>query len=170
VAHEQFEGLFVPPLITSPSDVTRLRREILALDNYLEQESLRTPGAPQAKLPKTSRLLDELATSNGLNLLEKATRQHLTDFLTDVYEHAPVVHISFATDPSSAFMQKVVQWFRQNIHPSVLVRIGLQPTIAAGCVVRTTNQYFDFSLRQHLKKHQPELLAALKAEETVQGG
>ena len=148
----------------TPTDVSRLRREIAALENYMEQEALRHPGAPQAKLPKTSRLLDELAQSNNLNLLEQSTRQHLDGFLADVAAHAPVVHISFAADPSSAFLQKIVLWFRQNVHPGVLIRVGLQPTIAAGCAVQTTNQYFDLSLRRQLQAHRDDLIAHLRAK------
>lgn len=159
---QKHANVHVPSLITSPADVSRLRREITALDNYLEQESLRA-GGQQVKLPKTSRVLDELAIANKLNLLDKATRQSLAAFLEDLAKNAPVVHISFASDPSSAFMQKIVHWLRENINPSILVRVGLQPNIAAGCVVRTTNKYFDFSLRQYLRKHETDLLAAIKS-------
>jgi hypothetical protein len=36
-----------------------------------------------------------------------------------------------------------------------LVRVGLQPNIGAGCVVRTTNKSFDFSLRRFFdSKHE----------------
>ena len=88
---QQTPNLSVPALITTPADVSRLRREIMALDNYLAQEALRTPGQPQAKLPKTSRILDELTISNKLNLLDKTTRQYLVGFLDDIALHAPVV-------------------------------------------------------------------------------
>jgi hypothetical protein len=162
MVHNKFAGITVPAIITSPADVSRLHREVAALDEYLHQENLRTPGQASAKLPRTSHLLDELVASNKLNLLEAETRRHLLDFLADVAANAPVVHISFAVDPSAAFLQKIVHWFRQNIHPSVLIRVGLQPSIAAGCVVRTTNRYYDFSLREYFKKSQPLLIKTLE--------
>ncbi len=152
----------VPSLITTPADVARLRREVAALDEYLAQEALRAPGQPQQHLPKTSRMLEDIASANKLNLLDKTTRQRLLAFLDEVAAHAPVVHISFAADPPAAFMQRIVLWFRQNVHPATLVRVGLQPNLAAGCVLRTTNKYFDLSLRQTLEKHQPDLVAAIK--------
>lgn len=160
--HDELAGLRVPALITSPSDVARLHREIGALHEYLEQQKYRPSGQPAAILPKVSLLLDELAQSNKLNLLESATREHLIAFLKDLAEHAPVLHISFATDPSPDFLQKIVLWLRQNIHTSILVQVGMQPTIAAGCVVRTTNKYFDLSLRRSFAKHGDELIKALK--------
>lgn len=167
MAHERFAGLSVPNLIATPTDVSRLRREVQAVDEYLRSQQLRTPGEPMSKLPKTSRLLDELTSANQLNLLDGDTRQHIAEFLADVAKNAPVVHISFASDPSSAFMQKIVTWFRENVHPSVLIRVGLQPGIAAGCVVRTTNKYFDLSLRHHLLKERRSLVEALHSPVTV---
>lgn len=155
--------LRVPALIASPSDVSRLCREMQALDDYLRDRALRSPGQPTEKLPKTTRLLDELANENSLNLLDEAVRGQLTAFLADMAANAPVVHISFAADPSSAALQKVVLWFRQNVHPRILVRVGLQPGIAAGCIVRTTNRYFDCSLGQRLQQSRQLLLDALAA-------
>ena len=155
--------LTLPLLVTSPADVSRLKREVAALSDYLHQQALRTPGTTQAQLPKVSRMLDELAAANGLNLLDAAARDRLAAFLQDTTAQAPVIHMSFAVDPSSAFLQKIVQWFRQTIHPAVLIRVGLQPSIAAGCTVQTTNQYFDLSLRRYLQDHRQLLVDSLVA-------
>lgn len=160
-AANKLTGLRVPALIMSPVDVSRLRREVTALDDYMRQQVLRQSGQPTPALPKVSRLLDELASSNKLNLLDSETRQHLAAFLTDVATNAPVVRISFAVDPSSGFLQKIVEWFRREVHPAVLVRVGLQPGIAAGCIVQTTNRYFDLSLQHYLQSHRNLLLDAL---------
>jgi hypothetical protein len=72
--------------------------------------------------------------------------------------------MSFATDPSSAFTAKIVTWLRASIAPNVLLEVGLQPTIAAGCIVRTTNKIFDLSLRQHFADAESVLLEALEHE------
>ena len=160
--HDKLAGLRVPSLITSPTDVSRLHREISALHEHRQQQKLRADNQFVAALPKTSILLNELAESNKLDLRDAATREHLIAFLSDVAQNAPVLHISFATDPSAAFLQKVVKWLRQNIHSSILVQVGMQPTIAAGCVVRTTNKYFDLSLRRSFAKHGDDLVKALK--------
>lgn len=151
----------VPLQIVSPADVTRLRREIAALNDFMRQNELR--GQPGARLPRTSRLMEELTIANKLDLASLETRKNLDAFLADLLARAPVIHISFSTDPSSAFMDKIVQWFRTSIHPSILIRVGLQPNIAVGCVVRTTNQYFDLSLKENFKKHRGELMQRLEA-------
>jgi hypothetical protein len=154
-------SLKLPPLVMTPTDITRLLREIGMLDEYLRQQALRTPGQPTAKLPKTSRLLDELTETNGMNLLDAQIRGQLATLLKDLSLHAPVVQVSFAVDPSSAFLQKIVLWFRENAGQPVLIRVGLQPAIAAGCAVRTPNKSFDFSLRQHLLRQRHYLRDAL---------
>lgn len=161
--HEQSgrQAFTLPTLVSSPSDISRVRRELEALDNYLEAQRLREPGTPMDHLPKLSRMLNELTEINNLNLLHHTVRRELEEYLDKVRTEAPVIHVSFASDPSSSSMQKIVEWLRQNIRPDVLVHVGLQPGIVAGCVVRTTNRYFDFSLRKHLQDQAPFLLDAL---------
>ena len=122
-------------------------------------------------MPKLSRLLDDLSQTNNLNLLHESVRGELKAYLEDIAAHAPVIHLSFAADPSSASLQKVVVWLRENIRSDVLVRVGLQPAIVAGCVVRTTNHYFDFSLKHYLDQNRDRLVGALTkpAEEATDG-
>ncbi|HSH55760.1 MAG TPA: hypothetical protein VK983_02970, partial [Candidatus Limnocylindrales bacterium] len=99
-----------------------------------------------------------------MNLLRKTDREKLLKYLSALLDKAPVLHMSFASDPSAAFMDKLVVWLRQNIHPQVLVRIGLQPSVAAGCILRTANKEYDFSLRQALDDQKPLLIAKLHEE------
>jgi F0F1-type ATP synthase delta subunit len=58
--------------------------------------------------------------------------------------------MSFASEPSAKSLGTLVDWLRTNIHPQVVVSVGIQPSIAAGCIVRTPNRQYDFSLRQSL--------------------
>lgn len=154
--------LQLPLAVVSPVDVGRLHRELAALDEFLNQAALRNPGAKTA-LPRTSKLLEELAKQNQLNLLIAKNRQLLLAFIMPVDSKMPVLHISFAADPSPVFLNKLVGWLRREIHPFVLVQIGLQPSIAAGCVLRTPSKYFDFSLRRHFKEKRGELIKRLEA-------
>lgn len=152
--------IILPTNVTGRMDVGRLVREVEALDNFLEQASVRQPGTPM-KMPKTSKLLDEMLESNKINALVEEDRKRLLNFLITVRAKAPVLHISFSADPSPVFSQKLVTWLRQNIHPLVLLQIGKQPNIGAGCVVRTTNKYFDLSLKQHFAKQQALLMSKI---------
>lgn len=152
--------LELPIIIFGTAEVHRLQRELEVLEDFLRQTAIRTPGK-QPQLPRTSRILETLAGNNNLNLLLEKERATLKQFLQDVTAKAPVIHMSFASDPSAAFTAKVVAWFRTNIHPYALVRLGLQPTLAAGCVVRTPNKVFDFSLRNRFYEKRDVLLSSL---------
>lgn len=152
--------LELPALIFGPIEVRRLARELEALEDYLEQAAIRDKGK-QPPLPKTTRLLDALAANNNLNLLVAENRTVLKNFLAQIDTSAPVIHVSFATDPSSAFAVKIVAWLRVNIHPHALLHLGLQPSIAAGCIVRTSNKSFDFSLRNRFHEQRQLLLNAI---------
>lgn len=162
MAHEQ--NLSLPNIAVGRSEVVRLQRELEALGEYLHQAALRKTPAADIKLPKTSRLLDEFMTMNKFNLMHREDHEQAVAALQAVVEHAPRLHISFSTEPSSAFLVKLVDWLRQNISPTVLVQVGLQPGIAAGCVIRTPNRQFDLSLGQSFRRNRELLMRQLRGE------
>lgn len=153
----------LPLTIMTVVDLNRLSRELSGIEDFNLQSSVRSPGK-QPALPRTSRGLEELANQNNLNLLVDTDRETLKSQLDNLRLHAPVIHMSFAADPSPSFLAKVVTWLRNEIHPSIIVNVGLQPGLAGGCVVRTPNKYFDFSLRKHLQDSAQLLTKSLKEE------
>lgn len=155
----------LPAVIASPSDVKSLRRELEVLNDFMHQASLRK-GGKAVKMPQTSRLLDELADLTSANLLRQQDRDKLLKYLELLLKKAPVLHVSVASEPSVMFVEQLVLWLRANIHPQVLIRIGVQPAITAGCIVRTPNKQFDFSLRHTFDDRKGSLIDALKAAET----
>jgi len=160
------EKMTLPVQVASRVDVGRLLREVGELRNFLKQAAIREPGT-SIKLPKTSRLLDETVTSNKLNALIDADCARLETFLENIKSTAPILHMSFSSDPSPQFIQRLMAYLRKEIHPQVLLQIGLQPSIGAGCIVRTKNKYFDFSLRQRFEQQRELLLQKIKAIEQM---
>lgn len=148
------------------ADIGRLLRETESVDNFLKQAAIREPGTA-VKLPRTSRLYDEVVASNKLNMLQEDDRRKLYAVLQKIYKEAPVLHMSFGTDPSPVFLHRLVGWIRQNIHPQALLQIGLVPNIGAGCVVRTNNKFFNFSLRQRFTEARPMLISKLQGAAVV---
>jgi hypothetical protein len=165
VEHSDTAGpktLELPVTVAGPADVGRLVNEIETIDDTLLQLGIRS-GGTSTKLQKTSRLMDQTVHANKLNLLKQPDRTALREFLDDVKKRSPVVHISFSADPGPDFLDKLMTWLRREIHPSVLLTIGLQPNIGAGCIVRTTNKQFDFSLRQDFAGKRALLLEKIAA-------
>lgn len=155
--------LTLPIQATSRADIGRLLREVEQIDNFLKQAAIREPGT-SVKMPKTSRLLDEFVSSNDLNLLQDDDRKRVQKFLLMVKTKAPLLHMSFSVDPAPAFTQKLITWLRKEIHPLVLLQLGLQPNIGAGFVMRGTSKYYDFSLREHFRKQRPLLIDKLHGD------
>ncbi len=143
--------LKLPLGVVDQGDVMRLARELGALDDFFVGAAVRKAGSPQQP-PKTTRLLGQLAEANGANLLEKSDRAVLKLGLENLIENAPVVHMSFASEPSPKSVEPILDWFRRQVHPQTLLQVGLAPSIAAGCVLRTPNKFFDLSIRVHLQK------------------
>lgn len=146
---EQSDRFVLPVSIISPTDIARLKREIEAVDSFFQQSKIREGGAQQEAMPRLSKLMDQLAVENKLNILQDEHRAYVFKSLDILQASAPVMHISFSVDPPGSYVQKIVYWLRSNVHAQVLVTVGLQPNIGAGCIVRTTNRIFDFSLREY---------------------
>jgi hypothetical protein len=157
-------ALVLPLTVASPADVGRLIHELELIDDALLQLGLRK-GGTEVKMPVTSRLMDQTIQANKLNLLQKDDLAGLRQFLAEVKQKSPVLHISFSADPPPSFMEKLMAWLRREIHPTVMVTSGLQPNIGAGCIVRTANKQFDFSLRQDFMKKRELLLSRLAVPE-----
>jgi hypothetical protein len=147
--HKEGSALRLPFSIVTLANVNRLVRELEAVDDFLRQSALRQGGMP-VNLPRTGQLLGEFVAVNKLNLLKQEDITRAKTFMTTMQKRAPTIHISFSVEPTTAFINKLIIWLRQNIHPAVLLKIGLEPNLVVGCVVRTNNKEFDFSLKKHL--------------------
>ncbi len=153
--------LKLPSSVISQVDVARLLRELSSLDDFFVAAKARKGGTP-IQPPRLTRVLDQLARDNRYNLLDEQQRQKLAAELNLVLGKAPLLHISFAAEPPPRALERILLWLRENVHPQVLLQIGLQPTIAAGCVLRTPNQWFDMSMRSHLKQQKPYLVQLIQ--------
>lgn len=146
------EPLKLPSILIGLSDISRLTRELNSLNDYFAGAKARPAGTVSDQLPKVSRQLQAVTDDNKVNLLNEDERKKLQERLQVIYDKAPTMHISFAVEPSPKALEVILQWIRQNVHPQTLLNIGLQPGIAAGCMLRTSNKVFDMSLRSNLQK------------------
>ena len=158
----EHENSFKLPIsIVSPSDLKRVKRELDGVSEVMLQMEIRQPGEEQTKLPKMSKHLEDVAEINSLNLLHKDDREKLGEFMSALITAAPVIHMSFSAEPSNKFLNRLMQYLRDSFDPFILVTVGMAPAIGAGCIVRTTNKFFDLSLKQTLANHRQDLVKAL---------
>jgi len=62
----------------------------------------------------------------------------------------PEVHITLAALPNHAQRRTLVEWFRNNTVPGLLVSFVADRNLGGGLVVRTPNHVFNYSWRQEL--------------------
>lgn len=156
------EILKLPATIIGPADLARAKRDLDTYNDDQHQADLRIKKTGAAETVLAGRAISELAALNDADLTDDRSRRDLLTEVEKALKAAPTVTMSFAVDPSAAIMAKIVDWLRSSIHPQVLVRVGLQPNIAAGCVLRTSSKIYDFSLRHKLDEQRPLLIEGLR--------
>src|SRR3989344_9131647 len=146
--------------MTGRTDINRLLREL----EQIEQASISSAAAKGKEIPAPgpSNMLTQVATTNSYDLGRSDSRGELVAALAKIHDHAPLLHISFASEPSPKVVETLLQWLRSNIHIYALLQIGLAPAIGAGCVLRTPNKIFDLSLGASLQKQKPYLVQLIK--------
>lgn len=163
----------LPLQVVSQTDINRLLREL----ESLETELLKLKGQSslsdnqQRNLLRVTEQLAHIASLNKYDLKKTADRKQLLQKLIDIRDHAPLLHISFAAEPSPKVTETILGWLRSNVHRHVLLRIGLQPSIAVGCILRTPNKVFDLSLKSSFDRQKPffvEVIKGAAAAETKQ--
>jgi len=153
--------LILPLSIITPSDLNLVLNEINSLAEFILQESLKNKSS-EVKLPRVSKSLDNLASLNNLDLTKKADVDYLESQINDLQKKSPIIHVGFAVEPNILLLEKLSDWFRKNIDNYILLTIGLQPNIGAGITLRTTNKFFDLSVKNHFKQYIPQLVQFIK--------
>lgn len=153
--------LKLPTILASKQDITHVHRELRVFLDLVMQSIMRHDNP--IHYPAISSTLRALAVENQIDLRDETSCKQLLVQLEDLKHNAPAVHISFPVDPPAEVTQKIVTWLRKEVDPRIVIQVGLQPTIAAGIVLRTPNKQFDFSLRQHLYRNRDKLKEALAA-------
>jgi G3E family GTPase len=162
--------LALPAAVVSRADMTRLVRELETVDNELGQQKARHQGeSGRYHLPTMSQALTDFLTSNKIDISNDHARMDIKAQLRKLKDHAPVMHMTFATEVDPESMQYIAAWIRHELHPQALISVGLQPSLIAGVYVRTPNHVHDLSIRASMKDSRKLIVEALdKLKEPAQ--
>jgi hypothetical protein len=106
------------------------------------------PGAEATELGLDSQaLLQELPAAKRT---DPAAIEALADELEAALARGARVTLTLAAPASRRLREELVVWMRTNLKPNLLVDFHVNPDIAGGLVVRTTNHVYDFSFRHQL--------------------
>jgi len=106
------------------------------------------------------KILNELLALNNMNN-DTANLQKVLTQLEGYKQHAPRIRISFSQEPENDAYQKIISWFRSEIHPSVLIQVGVQPNIGGGFIMQTPARRYDMSLRTRILNSTDKFLEIL---------
>jgi F0F1-type ATP synthase delta subunit len=153
--------LKLPLSLATKQDVALIHRE---LSDYID-------AAVQIKIRKQkpdgsalSPALKDVVVLNQIDINNPQSAQQLLVALNELPKKSQVFHMSFATNPTPDVTQKLIEWFRKEINPRIILSVGVQPTIAAGVILKTQNRQYDFSLRKHLELNRSKLVEVLHHE------
>lgn len=161
----------LPPSIATQSDLRRVSNEVESINDALTSRDIheRVDHQPGADVVLSSQLQDFVET-NSLNIHDEHVRTEMIARLRQLKDSAPVIHITFASTARHEELAKVVEWIRQSVHPSAVLKVGLQPELIGGAYVRTTNKVFDMSVRSQLAKGRQIITRELEALGGTVGG
>lgn len=145
-------SLRLPETIATKADLVNVLRNLEdVLDTYRENSIRSDEGVDFTAQTDVSSNLAALVQENQL-AVDVRTLNALQTWLNQLKDRAPVVRFTLASDPTPEFLGRIVSWLRQASGQFVLVRFGIQPSIAAGCIMYTPAHHYDFSLRSKILK------------------
>jgi len=128
--------------------------QFCAEELHAHAAALRSHRAAQRQAPGESELsLDSQALLEQLPREKRgdgAAVEALATELEAMMAHGARVTITLAALASHRLREELVRWCRTNLKSNLLVDFHVNPDIAGGMVVRTTNRVYDFSFRRQL--------------------
>lgn len=115
-------------------------------DNVVQQQVAKlNPDAVSASVR-----LQNLATHNGTDARVSSGLEELLEGLKVLRDKAPQVKLTVAGWPDTVVQARLVEWFRRQISPNVLIKFVVRSDICGGVIVQTENRRLDLSYRELL--------------------
>jgi F0F1-type ATP synthase delta subunit len=163
MVHKATDNMKLPDAILGIVELNRALHELDLFNDQITQQVIRYHDKTDVSIPIMGYSLNALISLNNLDIKDSQVRSELKYFLEDIKMHAPVIYLGFAQEVMSDELESIIRWMRSELHPNILVHVGLQPEIIGGCTIRTVNHYYDFSLRQYFNNTRSMLLTGIKA-------
>ncbi len=106
--------------------------------------------------------LQEFAQINALGNLTVASQSKLISFVKEVLASSPQLSLIVASMPNNEDLSELTGWFRSYIHPHATLHIAQNSDLLAGCILRTKDKVYDFSLRSSLFANSAKLVERLQ--------
>lgn len=143
-------NIVLPDRLVTRRQLRELRTEVETIIEQAVQGSIRKEqtGATFG-VNKPSQLLQEMMVLHDMTLTIESLKS-LQKVIQDIDDQAVLLRVVLSAEANADVKSRIVRWFRTNMNSPVLMRFGIQPAIAGGCIVYTPNHRYDFSLRTHI--------------------
>lgn len=153
-----------------PSSVYTTRHVELCLDRASNLEQLfqtqrirkLVNGTESDKTVLVPTLLADFLHQNSLEVNEP-TIKRVRLYFEKVRGQAPVLSLTLTTAPNDDTAHQLIVWFRQNIHPLVLLRLHFKPAMLGGFILHTSEHVYDRSIRSQLEASGASLSELLRS-------
>lgn len=157
--------LKLPKTVASPQDLSALILEVKEYAKWYAHESIKmrfSSAKSSQGAPVLSAGASELIrTWFGNKEPNRLRFDGLIKTLEQYAKNSQLVTITLAAPAPNSLKATLVEWFRSNVSPDILVSFQINSTLLGGMVVRLGSRVFDWSFRRQIldaKATFPEVL------------
>ncbi len=143
----------LPKTVASPQDLSALILEIKEYSKWYAHESIKQRFSHQTSShqPVLSSGASELIrTWFGNKAPTRLGFDSLTRTLEQYAKSSSLVTITLAAPAPNSLKATLVEWFRDNVSPDIMITFQINSTILGGMVVRYGSRVFDWSFRRQI--------------------
>lgn len=155
----------LPKTVASPQDLSALTLEVKEYAKWYAHEAIKNrfgSHKPSSNTPVLSAGASEIIRSwFGNKEPNRLGFDGLIRTLEQYGKSSQLVTITLAAPAPNSLKATLVEWFRANVSPDVLVSFQINSTLLGGMVVRSGSRVFDWSFRRQIidgKTAFPEVL------------
>jgi hypothetical protein len=141
--------LRLPDDVYSPDQLGIVLWELGTVSTQLRDATTRASVTKHTEPPEvhTSALLLNVLQAAGVSARDHVALEHLHAEIKAIREQAPSVHMMLAALPNRAMKRMIVEWFRREVHPQLLLTFSARGDIGGGFILRAGSKQYDFSFR-----------------------
>lgn len=157
----------LPIDLHSPDQLSAIMLELYQHISVLRdaKAQAKTAGKVTSEIPILSGLLLEVLHNAAVATNNLTAAEQLLEQLEIVRSKAPVVRATLAAIPNRDIKQQITMWFREQVHPHVLLTFTTRSDIGGGILLQAGSHIYDFSFRKQIldkKQRISEIFAGVK--------
>lgn len=145
-------SVVLPSQLHTPDQFGRILLELRNYTSKLRDRAVRRQVADIVgeEMPPLSSLSNKVLEANGVTPAKGDAIDSLVQQLETLRKGAPVAHLTLVELPDSAARQELADWFRNSVHPHVLLTFAGRSDIGGGFLLRVGARQYDCTFRSQL--------------------